>query len=103
MAAITISHDISEHGRFVARTTLAGTASLALESVAILEDYWSRFGRFFVWTATFFALFLFFGSFALVVAAGGSAIGGLAVGGMAALWGTPCFGALFAANLASQD
>lgn len=67
------------------------------------DDFWHRFGRAFIVTGSFFAVFLFVGCFLITILGGGSVAGGLAIGGMAALWGTPCFGALFAANLASDD
>ena len=67
------------------------------------STYWQRFGHYFLVMSAIFSVVLFFGCLAITVSAGGSVIGGLAVGGMAALWGTPCFAALFAANLATDD
>ena len=66
------------------------------------DPFWHSFAVQFRWIGPLIALFLFWGPLALTVAAGGGWIGGAAIGGMCALWGTPCFGVIFAANLASE-
>lgn len=103
MAALTIA----PHAEVVADEVADAAPPLAVvETVAVdahpEEGFWPRFGRMFIFTGLFFAIFLFVGCFLITISAGGSVIGGVAIGAMAALWGTPCFGALFAANLASE-
>jgi|GEM_PF-6396274 len=67
------------------------------------DPYWHSFARQLAWIGPLIALFLFWGPLALTVAAGGGWIGGAAIGGMCALWGTPCFGVIFAANVGVVD
>lgn len=97
MAAITVSPDLSDHG-----TVVEASASATVDTHDDAEAFWGRFGHQFIFTALAFAIFLFVGGTIAAIAGGSGTIGGLAVGAFAAVWGVPTFGALFAANLASD-
>ncbi|MDG2114647.1 MAG: hypothetical protein P8N02_18810 [Actinomycetota bacterium] len=100
MAAITNSPDYSDHGAVVDAPVATNTA-VATEDNA--EAFWGRFGYQFTFTALAFTIFLFVGGTVPTIAGGSGTVGGIAVGAFAAAWGVPTFGALFAANLASDD
>ena len=108
MAAVTIPHRTTPtrppRSSVAAPPPTRSDAEVATDASPIeTSTYWQRFGHYFLIMAAVFSIVLFFGGLAITVGAGGSVIGGLGVGGMAALWGTPCFAALFAANLATDD